>query len=376
MKGARGFVPALVLACAGAAGFLPGFLALAPNRLASGHAIWLLTCAPVWGAAIAGLLAGYAAARWFGWRRAAMAGAVALLLLVPLAAGAGATALAGHAPPAARVQLAAGFWLLLVCGVLACVDAAGGQGAGGKGLGPAARLALAACVLGAVAAMAAGGCFASLSLAQEYQGHRAEFATALARHVLLVGLTLAGCGAVGVPLGLAAWARPASRGGVFAVLNVVQTLPSIALFGLLMAPLAALGFSGIGLLPALVALVLYALLPVVRAIVSALDGVAAAPLEAALGLGFSPGRVMLAVRLPLAAPALLAGLRVVVVQTVGLAVVAALIGAGGLGDFVFQGLGQYALDLVLLGALPATMLALVADSLLTLAAEQAARRAA
>jgi len=191
-----------------------------------------------------------------------------------------------------------------------------------------------------------------------------------------VALTLAGAAALGGPLGLLAWRRPAWRQPIFGALNVVQTLPSIALFGLLMTPLARLGLSGIGLVPAVIALVLYALMPSVRATVAGLENVPQAPLDAAAGLGFSPLQVFFRARLPLAAPALLAGLRVVVVQAVGLAVVAALIGAGGFGDFVFQGLGQYALDLVLLGALPATALALLADALLSLAAGAAARRAA
>jgi osmoprotectant transport system permease protein len=98
-----------------------------------------------------------------------------------------------------------------------------------------------------------------------------------------------------------------------------------------------------------------------------LDGVEPALLDAARGLGFSPRQVLLRVALPLALPALLAGLRIATVQTVGLAVVAALIGAGGLGELVFQGLGEYAADLVLLGALPAVAMALAADAGLRLA---------
>jgi len=170
-----------------------------------------------------------------------------------------------------------------------------------------------------------------------------------------------------VPLGLLAWQAPRWRTALFGGLNIIQTLPSIALFGLLMAPLARAGLSGIGVVPAVIALVLYALLPTARAVATGLAGVAAAPLEAAAGLGMAQSQIFWRVRLPLAAPALLAGLRIVLVQTVGLAVVAALIGAGGYGDFVFQGLGQYAVDLVLLGALPATFLALAADGVLTLA---------
>ena len=126
--------------------------------------------------------------------------------------------------------------------------------------------------------------------------------------------------------------------------------------------LATIG--GIGIAPAIVALVLYALLPVVRNTVAGLTGVDGAVIEAARGMGLTAGQIFRQIELPLALPVFLAGLRIVLVQAIGLAVVAALIGAGGLGTFVFEGLGQYAVDLVLLGALPAILLALAADFLL------------
>ena len=113
-----------------------------------------------------------------------------------------------------------------------------------------------------------------------------------------------------------------------------------------------------------------------RQTVAGLDGVEPAILEAATAMGLSPAQTLFRISLPLAAPALLAGLRIVTVQSIGLATVAALIGAGGLGSFVFQGLGQYATDLVLLGALPAIALALTADLLLRLAAAQFRQAAA
>jgi osmoprotectant transport system permease protein len=151
-------------------------------------------------------------------------------------------------------------------------------------------------------------------------------------------------------------------------------VPSIALFGLLLVPLsalaaafpglAALGIGGIGMAPAIIALILYSLLPVVRNGVAGLAGVDAGVIDAARGMGMSRRQLFWQVELPLAMPLLLAGLRIVIVQAIGLAVVAALIGAGGLGTFVFEGLGQYAADLVLLGALPAIGLALAADFLL------------
>jgi len=120
--------------------------------------------------------------------------------------------------------------------------------------------------------------------------------------------------------------------------------------------------------PAVIALVLYALLPIARNTVAGLAGVPAATVDAAFGMGMTRRQVFWQVEVPLALPVLVAGLRIVTVQAIGLAVVAALIGAGGLGGFVFEGLGQYATDLVLLGALPAIALALAADFLLRLGA--------
>jgi osmoprotectant transport system permease protein len=361
----------LVLAIGGALALLPGFLSLAANRLAIGVPSPIFACAPAYAAAIGLFLVmlGYSAFRPRPWLM--LAAAVALVIILPLAAGGGAETLVRHAPAAARVELGAGFWLLLSVAVLAALDASGALA-----LSAPTSLALATASVACFVLIAWSGRLDALSLAHEFANHRAAFWAACTRHLLLVALTLAGACAAGIPLGLLAWRRPAWRPPIFGVLNIVQTLPSIALFGLLMTPLARLGLSGIGVVPAVVALVLYALMPTVRATVAGLDNVPAAPLEAAAGIGFSPLQVFFRTRLPLAAPALLAGLRVVVVQAVGLAVVAALIGAGGFGDFVFQGLGQYALDLVLLGALPATALALLADALLSLAATTAERRAA
>jgi osmoprotectant transport system permease protein len=121
---------------------------------------------------------------------------------------------------------------------------------------------------------------------------------------------------------------------------------------------------GIGPAPAIIALILYALLPIVRNTNAGISGVDPAAIDAARGVGLTQRQIFWRIEFPLALPILMAGLRVVTVQTIGLAVVAALIGAGGLGTFVFEGLGQYALDLVLLGALPAIGLALTVDFLL------------
>jgi len=152
----------------------------------------------------------------------------------------------------------------------------------------------------------------------------------------------------------------------------VQTVPSIALFGLLMAPLAALaqwwpglarhGISGIGLAPAVLALTLYSLLPIVHSTATGLRQVPDAVVAAATGMGLTPRQIFWQVQVPLALPLLLAGVRTTTVQTIGLAVVAALIGAGGLGAIMFQGLLSSALDLVLLGVLPVVAMAVLVDA--------------
>ena len=236
-----------------------------------------------------------------------------------------------------------------------------------------------------VVALAVGGTFDMLSIAREYATRQALFAAAFWRHVALVAGSVGPALVIGFALGVAAAKRSRLQGPLFAVLNLLQTVPSIALFGLLIAPLsalamaapwlAALGVGGIGPAPAVIALVLYALLPIVRNTAIGLSGVDPAVIDAATGMGLTPRQIFWRVELPLASPVMLAGLRIVVVQTIGLAVVAALIGAGGLGTFVFEGLGQYALDLVLLGALPAIFLALAADFVLHVISALLPRRA-
>ena len=215
-----------------------------------------------------------------------------------------------------------------------------------------------------------------LSLMKEYANRTAVFDAAFSQHLLLLGGTLLPTLLIGLPLGLAIARRPRWQSAAFSVLNLIQTVPSVALFGLLIAPLAGLvahfpvlaswGISGIGLAPALIALVLYALLPLVRSVVAGLQQVPQEVRETARGMGMSRMQQFWHAELPLALPVWLSGLRVVVVQTIGLAVVAALIGAGGFGAIVFQGLLSSALDLVLLGVIPVVALAVVFDAALRL----------
>ena len=185
---------------------------------------------------------------------------------------------------------------------------------------------------------------------------------------------------VALPLGIFCHRQPRLRPALLGALNFVQTIPSIALFGILMAPLgalaaalpalAAIGVRGIGTAPAVIALFLYSLLPIVANTVVGLARVAPATVDAAHGMGLTAWQTLRQVELPLALPTILTGVRIVLVQNIGLVTIAALIGAGGFGAFVFQGIGQTAIDLVLLGAIPTVALAfsasVVLDSLIDL----------
>ena len=360
------------------------FLTHAPNRLVSGRAIPL---SAVGHTALVALLPGLVllAGAFLPQRRSVdrlvAAAATAFLVALLWLAGVQAAALAEISPRAARTSLGGGFWGLFICATLALVDAAHRLR-----LRPFSRFLAGAAVIGAVLLLAASGALDELAIMKEYAARRGLFADAVIRHVAIVLGALLPTVLLGAPLGILAQRRPALRAGLFPALNLVQTIPSIALFGLLIAPLsalagyfpglAALGVAGVGVTPAVIALVLYSLLPIVRNTTEGLDAVSPAAVEAARGIGMTRGQIFRYVEMPLALPVLLSGLRIATVQAVGLVAVAALIGAGGLGAIMFQGLFADALDLVLLGAVPIILLALAADALLDLVAEFGRRRPA
>jgi osmoprotectant transport system permease protein len=188
--------------------------------------------------------------------------------------------------------------------------------------------------------------------------HLAEVATRTVEHLALsFGATLVSV-AIGLPLGIAIERRRAFERPVLAFVDVVQTIPSLALFGLL------LPLFGIGATPAVIALFLYALLPIVRTTVVGIRGVEPTLIEAARGLGATRAQLLRRVELPLALPTILAGVRVAAVTSIGTATIAAAIGAGGLGTFVFRGVAVLDNRLILLGAVPAALLAVLTDLLL------------
>lgn len=280
---------------------------------------------------------------------------------------------AGFVTPAgdtfARVSPSLGFWLLALSFALLAADALTRLN-----LGPWARLAALAVAAAATALLLASGAWDNLSLLKEYASRQDTFWREAGQHLRLAFGSMAAACLVGLPLGILAHRVRRLRAPVLQVLNVVQTIPSIALFGILIAPLgylaahvpllAALGVRGIGAAPAFIALFLYSLLPVVANTVTGLSQVPAAVTDAARGMGLSARQRLWQVELPLALPVILAGIRIVLVQNLGLATVAALIGGGGFGTFVFQGIGQTAIDLVLLGAIPTVALSFAAAIIL------------
>jgi osmoprotectant transport system permease protein len=177
-------------------------------------------------------------------------------------------------------------------------------------------------------------------------------------HLGLVALSTLIAVAIGVPLGIAIARSPRLRGPILGLASILQTIPSLALFGFLI-PLPFLG--GIGARTAIVALVVYALLPIVRNTFVGITGVDAAVREAAIGMGMSAGELLRMVELPLAAPVILAGIRIATVVGVGIATIAAAIGAGGLGEFIFRGVSMVNSTVILAGAVPAALLALLLD---------------
>ena len=180
-------------------------------------------------------------------------------------------------------------------------------------------------------------------------------------HLVIVAIVMAIAIAIGVPAGILLSRRAGVRPLLLGFANVMQTVPSLALFGFLI-PIPFLG--GIGQRTAIIALVLYALLPILRNTFVGIAGVDAAVCESAVAMGMTDTQLLRMVQLPLAARTILAGIRVATVTTIGTATIAAEIGAGGLGVFIFRGVASVDSAQILAGAVPAALLALAADGIL------------
>jgi osmoprotectant transport system permease protein len=191
--------------------------------------------------------------------------------------------------------------------------------------------------------------------------HRTEILERTLEHLGLVTTAMAVALLIGIPLGIALVQRRTLRRWVLGAANVIQTVPSLALFGFLI-PVPFLG--GIGSTTAIVALTLYALLPILRNTYTGIAGVDASVLEAARAMGMTPRQVLWKVELPLSMGVILAGVRVATVICIGVATIAAAIGAGGLGIFIFRGVAMVSNPVIIAGALPAALLAIAANLLL------------
>src|SRR5580704_15600328 len=178
-------------------------------------------------------------------------------------------------------------------------------------------------------------------------------------HFVLVLVSMAIAVAIGIPLGILLTRRPPLQGWVLGLANVLQTVPSLALFGFLI-PIPLIG--GIGKRTAIVALVLYALLPILRNTMVGILGVDPAVRESAVAMGMTGRQMLWRVEVPLAARMILAGVRVATVTTIGTATIAAAIGGGGLGVFIFRGIASVDSAQILAGAVPAACIALLADA--------------
>jgi osmoprotectant transport system permease protein len=358
-----------------------GFAEVKPNRIVKGTLLYAwqalsplelgLLCAPL--AAVAGAAFTRAAMRRPSSPERSrflplVCGAAgnALICIVLALSGQAARAAAPPGAPFARVSMGAGAWLMALAGYVLVLHALRG-GSLKKGE----KLFVSLGGIAVLAALAFSGAFDGMSVLREFEARRGRFAGELLSHLLLSGAAVGAATAVGIPLGVIAFRRSAAERPVFFVVNSIQTIPSLALFGILIAPLAfisqkypflrALGIRGVGAAPALVALTLYALLPIARNTYTSLKVIDPAVPEAGRGMGMGALQLLLAVEIPLALPVVLSGVRVSLVQAIGNTTVAALIGAGGFGVFVFQGLGQAVPDLILLGAVPVIVLAVAAD---------------
>ncbi|WP_024905079.1 ABC transporter permease [Robbsia andropogonis] len=300
------------------------------------------------------------------WLRAAVGGLLLLAVLVAL--GEAPALLVSPTQTFARVSPGSGAWTLVFAFSILVTDALAKHS-----LLPWQRLAVLAGVLTVLAFLFHAGTWARLSVMQEYAARATTFWHEARHHLSIVGGAVGAALVVGMPLGIACTRITALRILMLPLLNIVQTIPSMALFGLLMAPLgwlalhspamAALGVRGIGMAPAILALFLYSLLPLTASVVTGIGEVPETLIEAANGMGMTRLQRLRMIEFPFALPVLLSGIRIVLVQNIGLAAVGALIGGGGFGTFIFQGLGQSATDLVLLGAMPTLALALLASIL-------------
>ncbi|WP_166253668.1 ABC transporter permease [Marinobacter salicampi] len=348
-----------------------------PNRIVPGTGHGLLSAVGWLGAGlVTGALAGAIVLSFLSLRRRywLLLGVVGLsLALMPLLLDVFALRHLPENAPYARSSIGAGFWCLLFLLSLMLIEILGRLRAG-RSL----QLMLLVVIATSWLLLLGAEGLESLSLVREFNARPDQFEQALRTHLALAFGAVAISAVVAFLLALKMIRSPGWQRPILGAVSFLQTIPSLAVFGLLIAPLSALssafpalqslGIRGIGWAPAVLALIAYSLLPMVRNTYVAINGVPEHLVDAGRGMGMTERQLFLQVRLPLALPVIIEGVRITTIQAIGLTAVAALIGAGGFGGFIFQGLGEAAMDLVLLGALPTIGLALLADALLTMLA--------
>lgn len=355
--------------------FTFGFVTFRPNRLVDGEAVSLFNAVdPLPGTIVVLLCCLLLAASLFRIPvsiRTAILAAVPCVLIPLLFAGAGQYALKTTAEtgPIARVSLGPGFWALVFTLAVVFTDIAQRTRKQRVLL-----VLLAVLSSGAFLWLLLSGRLDDLSLMREFANRKSRFSGELKSHLILAFSSVGAATLIGIPLGILTYRRTSLRTPTFFTLNTLQTLPSLALFGILIPILSALtvrfpalkeaGIQGIGAAPAIIALTAYSLLPVARNTYTGFAAVDPGAVDAGRGMGMTGLQLMWKIEAPIASPVILNGIRIALVQAVGLTAVAALIGAGGFGVFIFQGLGQAATDLILLGAIPTIIIAVLADSMM------------
>lgn len=353
------------------------WLSVAPNRLLPGVGVSALDAfGPVTHGLVAAILVVAFTPRRFRLMPSQMdllvcfCGSCLLLALLPVITGHAASGIMSGKPPATRVALGGGFWLGYGIVFLAFLDSSH-------------RLKrywitiLGVSSIAMILALAVtGGWLDHLSLAVEWQLRRAVLYDALMQHLRLSFSVVLIAFCISLPLGWLSFRYVRAAALLDALFGLIQVTPAIALFGILIPLLAVLlrvlpalrdvGFAAIGVFPAIVGISAYLTLPLMRGVASGLRNADSAVLESARAMGLGEWRTLWDVRLPLGRPVFVAALRVAVVQGISLVTLGGLIGAGGLGAIVFEGMGQFAPDLILLGALPVIALGLIADRLFAL----------
>ena len=343
------------------------FLELKANRLVAGTGMRVLeiTASGWWliGVLVLSFLSAFLT-RGFRAPALAVLGNLVLILGIVLI-GQNATRLLGSSS-LARVSLAPAAWLTLLASSFLVFAALNDlENAWAK------RLTASLGILVLMVVLLSGG-LSSLSVIREYQSRNQTFWLEVGRHLSLAVFALLFSSLIGIPFGLWAARSKHIETLVLGFSSLLQTIPSLALLALLITPFSALvrafpsleslGIRGIGFAPAITALTIYGLLPIVRGVLNGLKAVPEASLEAGRGMGMTAWQLFIQIEFPLALGLILNGIRTSAVQLVGLSTLSSLIGAGGLGVFIFGGLGSAANDLVLLGAIPVLVLAVLTDT--------------